>query len=254
MEVCYCYDGSLEGFLTCVFHAYQYQEWPLAFRTFDEPTTLWEERSMETDRNKARRVLAGLTKKVSSQAAILVRHGFLTCLEERELVLFRFLRFCLRHGPNALSALAAPEVSPLLTAVRQAEHEAHLLSGFLRFSDQSGVLVGEIEPKNRVLPLLQPHFCNRFHEATFVIHDRTHQEALFYQPCRWTIVPVENFQLAAPGDEERNFRALWRIFFDTVAIEDRQNPRCQRTHLPLMAEFSPEEKADASASAFPHKI
>lgn len=259
MEVCYCYDGSLEGFLTCVFDAYQYKEWPLAFRTFDEPSTLWEERSVETDLEKARRVLVGLTKKVAPRAAILVRHGFLTCLEERELTLFRFLRFCLRHGPPALSALAAPDVGPLLTAVRQAEHEAHLLTGFLRFSDQGGVLVGEIEPKNRVLSLLRPHFCNRFHEASFFIYDRTHREALFYQPGRWAISPVEDFQMAVPGDEERKFRALWQIFFDTVAIEGRCNPRCQRTHLPLryqhlMTEFSPEGKADASASAFPYKI
>lgn len=259
MEVCYCYDGSLDGFLTCVFHAYQYREWPLAFHTFDEPATLWEERSVETDREKARRVLAGLSGKVSPQAVILLRHGFLTCLEERELVLFRFLRFCLRHGPKALSALAAPEVAPLLAAVRQAEHEAHLLTGFLRFSDQNGVLVGEIEPKNRVLPLLQPHFCSRFPEAAFLIYDRAHQEALLHRPGQWAIVPAEDFRCAAPGEEERNVRALWRIFFNTVAIEGRRNPRCQRTHLPLryrhlMTEFSSEEKADASAPAFPHKI
>ena len=65
-------------------------------------------------------------------------------------------------------------------AVGHLTEEAHLLKGFTRFSEIDGVLVGEIEPKNRVLPLLRPHFCARYPGEDFVLHDRTHREALFY--------------------------------------------------------------------------
>lgn len=243
MEVCYCYDGSFYGFLSCVFDAYLNGELPAAFRTPEQPPTMWEERWVDADPEKAKRVLTGLREKVSPQAQVLARRGFLTCLEDREMAVFSFIRFTLSHGPKAMAALAHPCVGPLMAAVRHLEHEAHLFTGFLRFSDQEGVLVGEIEPKNQVLTLLQAHFCGRLNTECFVIHDKTHRQALFHKPGRWAIIPVEDFQVNAPGPEELRFRALWRTFYDTVAIEGRINPKLQRGNLPLryrkmMTEFS----------------
>jgi len=248
VEVCYCYDGSLSGFLTCVFDIYLYKEPPTAFRTEEDAPTLWEERSVLTNEEKARRVLTALKEKVSPRAQVLVRRGFLTAVPEREWILFRFIRFCLENGPLALQAIADPNVAPLLRAVQNLEHEAHLYTGFVRFSQQDGILVGEIEPKNRVLSLLVPHFCGRLNTECFVLHDRTHQEALFHKPGRWALLPVENFQIASPGPEELRFRALWRTFYETVAIEGRINPKLQRTHLPLhfrrmMTEFTHDANA-----------
>ena len=42
------------------------------------------------------------------------------------------------------------------------------------------ILGSEIEPKNRVLPILRGHFCARYQNEKFFIYDRTHHEALFY--------------------------------------------------------------------------
>ena len=44
------------------------------------------------------------------------------------------------------------------------------------------------------------------------------------------------------GTEERAFRAMWRKYYQTIAIEGRLNPKCQSTHLPkryrhVMTEF-----------------
>ena len=61
-------------------------------------------------------------------------------------------------------------------------------------------------------------------------------------------MPAENFQAGAPDERERQYRRLWRAFFETVAIRERTNPRCQNTHLPkryraMMTEFQPPEDA-----------
>ncbi len=233
MEVCYCYDGSFYGFLTCVFDAYLHREFPAAFRTMEDAPTLWEERVVTTDPEKSRRVLKSLSQKISPQAQVLVQRGFLTFLSEREMAIFHFITFGLRHGPKAMTALAVPQVAPLLEAVRQLEHEAHLYTGFVRFSEQDGILVGEIEPKNQVLPILQAHFCGRLNTECFVLHDRTHHQALFHKPGRWAILPVEDFKVGTPGPEELRFRTLWRTFYQTISIEGRINPTLQRSHLPL---------------------
>ena len=61
-----------------------------------------------------------------------------------------------------------------------------------------------------------------------------------------TAPTVDDFHISAPGQEERDFRALWRRFYDTVAIQGRENPRCRMTHMPKrfwgdMTEFQREE-------------
>jgi probable DNA metabolism protein len=45
-------------------------------------------------------------------------------------------------------------------------------------------------------------------------------------------VPLEDFRLAAPGQTEREYRQLWRKFYDTIAIQERYNPKCRMTHMP----------------------
>ncbi|MEG1878762.1 MAG: TIGR03915 family putative DNA repair protein, partial [Pseudoflavonifractor sp.] len=177
-----------------------------------------------------------------------------TCLPERELCLWRFLEYGYARGPSVVRDLTDDRVSVLTKAVYHLNHEAHLLTGFLRFSQQEGLLCAEIAPKNQVLPLLRTHFCARYAGEAFVIYDRTHRQALFCQPGRWAIVPLAEFQTAAPGREELDYRRLWRRFYDTIAIEGRCNPKCRMSHMPkrywgTMTEFQVEPAAGQPAHA-----
>lgn len=243
----YEYDGSFAGFLTCVFAAYANKEEPACFLTYgDGRVTLWPQRTVDTDDQKARRVYRSLDRSMGQQGRRLVTYGFLTCLEERELALWDFLRLGYERGPSVVRDLTDPRVSVLGKAVGHLTNEAHLLKGFTRFSDQDGALVGEIEPKNRVLPLLRPHFAARYPGEILVLYDRTHREALFCQKGKWAIVPLDRFDLAPPRAGEQDWRALWRRFYDTIAIEGRYNPKCRMTHMPkrywgTMTEFQREE-------------
>ena len=251
----YLYDGTFPGFLTCVFESYARDEEPACFSGFDDPrTSLWPERAVETDREKAERVYRSLSRKVSPEVQKWVRHGFLTCVPEKERRLYDFIRLAYRAGPAVVRDLTDPRVAPLHTALLHLWKEAHLFQGFVRFSDQGGVLCGQITPKNRVLPLLRPHFCARFSRERLLLYDCTHQEALLYQPRQWAILPLEEFHLEGPGEEERDYRQLWRRFYDTIAIRERKNPRCRMTHMPKrywddMTEFQTEAAASGTALA-----
>ena len=246
-QVCYEYDGTFGGFLTCVFESYRNKEEPVCFlRPEDDRYTLWETRRVDTREEQAKRVWRGVVRNVSPSAAELASRGFLTCLEEKELHLWRFLRYAFQRGSRVMADLGDDRVDVLRRAVQHLNEEAHLYTGFVRFSDYDGVLLGEIEPKNRVLPLLRPHFTQRYNTEAFLLYDRTHKEALVHRPGQWAIVPMEEFSLAPPGEGEREYRRLWRQFFETVSIEGRYNPRCQNTHLPkryraMMTEFREEQ-------------
>ncbi len=248
MQAVYTYDGSFAGFLSCVFDSYVYREEPAAFLTPEEEQTfLWPERAIETDEAHAKRVYRSLGLKLGGQARQMVSRGFLTCLPQREVHLWRFIRLGYQVGPAVVRDLADDRVNILDKAVFRLEHEAHLYKGFVRFSDQGGVLVAEIEPKNRVLSLLRPHFCDRFPGENFLIYDRTYREALVHRPGQSAIVPLEDLRLDAPGQEELDYRRLWRRFYDTIAIEGRYNPKCRMTNMPkrywaMMTEFQEERE------------
>ena len=253
-QVCYSYDGSFAGFLCCVFDSYVHREAPAEFRTPEDPCcSLYPLRTVETEEGHARRVYRSLPDKMGPMGQRMVTRGFLTCLPQRELWLWRFIQMGYDRGPALLRDLTDPTVDKLRKAVHHLEQEAHLYTGFARFSDLEGVLVGEIEPKNRVLPLLRGHFCGRFPQERFVLHDRTHHEALFHQPRKSVILPVENVHLGPAGQEELAYRRLWQSFYDTIAIEGRYNPKCRMTHMPkrywaMMTEFQQEEPAPSPAA------
>ena len=232
-QVCCQYDGSFSGFLSCVFDCYVNREEPVEFRTPEDPCcSLYPLRTVQTREEHARRVYRSMAVKFGAEGQRLVTRGFLTCLPDREMWLWRFIRQGYKIGPAVVRDLTDPTVDRVRKAVQHLEREAHLLTGFARFSELDGILVGEIEPKNRVLPLLRPHFCGRFPQEQFVLYDRTHKEALLHRPGQWVILPAENFRMGPANERELAYRRMWRSFYDTIAIEGRYNPKCRQTHMP----------------------
>lgn len=232
MEIVYSYDGSFSGFLCCIFDSYLYKEIPAAISgSGDLEFTLFPVRTVRTNPAHGDRVLRKVAA-LSPEATRLLRRGFLTCLPEKELHLFHLVQKLLEQGPDFLQNRSDDVLYPIVRAVQHLNGEVHLLKGFVRFSDLGGVLGGEIEPKNRVLPILGGHFRARMHNETFFLYDRTHKEALFHAGGQAVIRPLEDFQMAPPDETEAQYRLLWKRFYDTVAIRERYNPKCRQTQMP----------------------
>lgn len=244
-EILYQYDGTLEGFLCCVYDSYIYKEVPAAFCCDEDPLSLYEVRTVITQPDHSQRVSRGIESR-SSKALMVVRRGFLTCLADKEMHLYAFIRKLLADGPGFMRNSSDPLCYPLYRSIRHMNGELEKLRGFIRFSEYNGVLGAEIEPKNRVLPLLRGHFCGRYANERFFIYDRTHRELLLYANGRSRITQVEDFHPVLPESDELYYRSLWKQFFQSVTIRERENPRCQNTFLPkryrgTMTEFLPLE-------------
>ena len=251
-EVVFQYDGTYDGFLCCIYESYVHKEFPIAFCSDEECWSLYEVRYVLTERPHAQRVLRSIVK-ISPDAADLLRRAFLTCLVEKEVCLYAFVQKLYKEGPAFLRNRSDPVYYPIAKALRHMSGELEKLRGFVRFSDYNGVLGGEIEPKNRVLPLLRRHFCDRYANESFFLYDRTHREILLYTKGKSRIFPVDNLQLDTPDEREIHYRTLWKRFYDTVAIQERYNPRCQNTFLPkryrnTMTEFLPATDCQTSSA------
>ena len=253
-EVIFLYDGTFDGFICCVYESYTYKEFPVSFADSGEsdPISFYPVRHIQTNAAHAQRVLRSLDWLDRNMLSLLYR-AFLTCMPNKEIHLYALIRKLYQDGISFLNNPSDDTYYPVAKALRHLSGELEKLRGFIRFSDYSGVLVAEIEPKNRVLPLLSPHFCNRYANEQFVIFDRIHHEALVYSAGQHKIISMDSLQLNSPDQQEICYRTLWRKFYETIEIKERHNPKCQNAFLPkryrkVMTEFQWPETAPCISS------
>jgi len=232
-NVIYTYDGSFDGFLCCVFESVYSRELPFGIlREEDAPLALMDVRCIATDPARAERVRASIPLKISDRGLELVMTVFCSCLEKKELRILEFLLRGYREGGKLCFKLGDALVAPLLRAEKHLLSEAHLLKGFVRFADVGGALVAAITPKNYVLPFIARHFVLRYDREQFMIFDKTHRAALVYQEGKAEILRIDHVEFPGISESEAQYQALWQRFYNTIAIEGRENPRCRMTHMP----------------------
>ena len=233
-DVVYRYDGSFDGFLSCVFESFLRKEIPFAIYP-DRAAwpTLFPIRRVPTDPARAARVFDSFEKKLGTRTRDLVTRAFLNDSPDKELTLLRFLHFAYGQGPRAPWMQGHERVAPVLALEKAVNGEAHLLTGFVRFEQRGGALGAVIQPRHFVLPLLRQHFCNRYPGEDFVIWDKTHRAVLAVQAGRAEYLELATDpDLPPPDEEEARFQAMWRAFYDALAIPARYNPNLRRSHCP----------------------
>lgn len=134
--------------------------------------------------------------------------------------------------------LTNPSVEKVFRLSRTVGNEAHLHIEFIRFRElESGVLYSEISPKNRILTCIGEHFADRFPLENWLIYDKTHNEFLMHKAkYDWVLVSGEEINQEAIqqiSEKEKEYSRLWKGFFQTISIKERENKVCQRNHLPM---------------------
>lgn len=259
-DVIYQYDGSFEGLMCCVFEGVFAKETPMDILIGDRAQqSFYSVKVIVTNEEKASRVTGSIPRKICQEAKDLVELGFLSDAENKEMLIFSFLKLGYQKGRIVMDMLQNDVVSELTKAVRNLMRESHNLKGFIRFSIHGNALFAKIGPKNQVLPLLSEHFSNRYRNETFMILDTTHDEALIHRPHESRIVPVEDFRLEVYDDDEADYQDLWRAFYTSIAIKERYNPKCRMSHMPkrywkYMTEFQLYAKNQKNSGALPKHL
>lgn len=234
-NVIYSYDGTFEGLLTCIFTAFSRKEAPalIAKHDFVQLSIGAGVRRIVTSPEQADRVYSGIMRQLGPETLEAVYHCTLSIEDDAEAVALRYLRLGFRAGRDAFENLADPLVMRMHRISRGVSQEASRFFEFLRFSElEGGILFSEFEPEPHVLPLVMPHFADRFGALPFIIHDKGRRIAGVYDTRSWRLMSSEDMNLPDFSENEQEYRELWRLFFTTIAIKERANPRCQMQHLP----------------------
>jgi len=234
-EIVYLYDGTLEGMLTAVFAAYGRHEDP---RNIALPHDLQESMlcsyvPISTELRYATRVQKGVIDKLGERYYDDIKKVFLSDHAEKGGIIYRYIRYALKAGRWSHTHLAEPEVADFVELRQQVEKEAHFMLQFVRFAHLSnGVFYAHIEPKASVVPLITDHFARRLNIQPFMIYDSVHNLASVFDTERWWLVSADEIQVPDQSDAEYDYQALWQTFYNTIAIEERRNPTCQRNFMP----------------------
>ncbi|MDL2233282.1 TIGR03915 family putative DNA repair protein [Ruminococcaceae bacterium OttesenSCG-928-L11] len=247
MELAYLYDDTFDGLLSAVFATYKRREEPYIIATGDNLQVMFGQEvvAIDTDFSHARRVESGIRKVMGADGWEAVRTAYLSHDGDRATKIYRYIRLGMKIGRAVATHLSHEDVQPILDMNRHTGNEAHLLTGFVRFSlMENGVYFARITPKNNVMPLILPHFAERFGDQPFLIHDPVHQIAGVFDLRDSYMVETDALNLPELAEGEEAWQKMWKRFYETIAIKERTNPKLRRTHMPMrywhnMTEMNP---------------
>ncbi len=228
------YDDSFEGMLTAVFESYTRKPVPISIVGQQHQKRLDVQYiTIETDFRKSERVIDGINRIMGGDAYERVWTGFHSCNPDKEDIIYKYIRFGMKVGHKVHFHLTDRRVMNMDKLVKLVGRESSLQIEFVRFSRmEGGVFYGRIEPDNDVLPLMMPFFADRFNTQPFIIHDTRRQTAGLYDTQEWYIRSAEGITMPEYSDDEMKYRALWKRFYNTIAIKERINPNLRRQHMP----------------------
>ncbi len=232
-NVIYIYDGTFDGMMCCVFESVLKREVPYEIMCEEDfSASFFSVSKIITDKQKALRVYNSIAVKMGDVALDLIQTMYLSCAKNKEMNILNFMLLGYKHGFETVKMMSHVHVTPMLCTHKAVKSEAHHFKGFARFANYDGALVAFISPKNFVLPYLRQYFCARYKDDDFFVFDKTHKVALIYEKGKADIISVDSITTPDISDEEQQYRDLWVRYYKTVAIEERENPKCRMTLMP----------------------
>jgi len=231
----FLYDGTYEGFLSAVFDAYALKTEPRDIismeRDYQEELGA-RHHHVETCDAKADRLMAGM-KLNGGGIAGRTMTAFLSWVPDRELILYRYIVLGFRIKNAIHLKLDDDTVRAVNGMISLTEREKYKWKGFLRFSVlDNNLFYAEMSPECNVLTLIMPHFERRMGTTPFLVHDRTFKQVGLYDAREWVVRSSEGLTLPEFHADEKKYRYLWKLFYDTTAMEFRANDKQRRQVMP----------------------
>ncbi|WP_299214711.1 TIGR03915 family putative DNA repair protein [uncultured Aquimarina sp.] len=236
------YDGSFDGFLTCVFTVYEQKiGTPIIRKESESNNQLFTiSETIITDETKSNRVWKGIKTKIPSSQQKILFKAFLSEIKGVENTLLCYIKNIF-DTPNAtLIDYSNKDILKISQVAKMVGREKHRMEAFVRFQrTKDDIFVSTIEPDFNVLPLLIYHFKDRYADQKWLIYDIKRSYGLYYDLDKVDIITLDFFsklntsvQKENYADNELDFQKLWQTYFNSVNIKSRKNSKLHLQHLP----------------------
>lgn len=240
MNITLVCEDSFEGIMTAVYDGWGYMN--KGYEVSIQPGTGYtltffsEYVTIDTDFEKAEKVARSIRVKISKEAYVMVYRVSQHFVEDKADAIFGFLKVGYAVGARVIKMLGDISVMRVIELDRKVANEAHLFKEFLRFKELKGnILYAKIEPKCSVIPLVSQHFQERFPKENWIIYDEKHIVAAVHPAGKhFVLIKDKNIdELIKNMETKDGYEDLWKVFYNTIGIEARYNPKCQRNMMPL---------------------
>ncbi|PNK61383.1 TIGR03915 family putative DNA repair protein [Psychrobacter sp. FDAARGOS_221] len=246
------HEPSFEGWLSAVFYIYEHKLqrqdylWVTDSNHYT-PSLIDTATYVTTDDYKAQRVLTKLNDMLGRSGMRQILWGFLSEKEGISNTLFKVVKYALDYPHRqVLQDLGNLDVLELAQTVKSVGREKHRMEAFVRFEHtEDDVYFARIEPDFNVLPLIGPHFRQRYQDQQWAIYDIYRGYGIFYDKTQavgnkpaplQTIVDIDEQVIRNPAsvysEHEKRYQQFWQGYFANVTISERKNPRLHKQYLP----------------------
>ena len=241
MVIFTCQD-TFESMMTCIYVAWSarlgHSNIKLQTEPIWSPELFCEYRHVDPDEEKVQKVIRSIREKISEKSYHDIYRAAMSDSTDKLDIIYRYMILGFVYGERTSQMLGNPAVSAVFELNRKVANEAHLFREFVRFSRlKNQVLLSIIEPKCNVLTILAPNFEDRMPSEHWMIIDKTRMISVVHPAdSDYFLTPITAEELSymeASKDRFDPYVGLWKSFFQTIGIEQRKNPRCQRNMLPL---------------------
>ena len=236
------YDASFEGLLSAVFDAYTYKIFPDRLLADGEiaPLCTRSTHNVVTGPEKWARVFTALEKKLSPYAFADILYAALSEEQGDHELLFRYIRKVFDAPRPEEMNFADADVLGVSQLARKICAERQHMLGFARFQKTAeGVYFAALAPRYNIVPLMVPHFRDRFADQKWILYDAARGFGIFFDLVDFTEVYLEKDRLhngklndTLLADTEKQFQNLWKSYCSAVSIKERVNPKLQRRCMP----------------------
>lgn len=231
----YLYDGTFDGFLTIVFESYSSKTLPQKIFSKSSYITNFLDNTIifQTNHDKAKRVFNGIEKNICHESLYNSYYAFLSNEKEKEIHILKYLCNGFDIGPEINNKLTLSYVFKVISMRKRVLGECHKFKGLLRFQEVGqNLCYASIHPDNNILEPLGQHFIKRLPTMNFVIHDKNLELCFFHYDKEYKILNSNGINIPTITENEKVYQDLWKTFFKTIAIKERNNPRCQMQYMP----------------------
>lgn len=237
------YDGSFEGFLTCIFTVFEQKLLPSDIRTEDaiQSDFFSETQLVVSDITKASRVKEGLLERISASGILQLYYVFLSERHGVELLLLHYIQLVFDKKTFCSTDFGNPIILKTAQIAKMVSREKHRMEAFVRFKrTKDNIYFAHIEPDFNVLPLILKHFESRYADQKWMIYDLRRTYGIWYnlhQTAYVTFDPSHDIASKAStadlyDNSEREFQMLWQQYFKSTNIPSRKNTRLHIQHVP----------------------
>lgn len=239
----FTWDTRFEELATCIYEAW---EWGLQnghenLKIMREPVTQYdlfaEYIHVDLQEEKAAKVLRSIRQKISFSVYETI---YLASLYNEDVSddIYRFLHLAFRFGAQTEHMLNQPLVMKMMKIKKRVLGEKHSFSEFLRFDAlPNDTFIAHIEPKSNIVALLAEAFSDRMPSLHWIIVDDGRKLALVHRADEkaflYRLSAAECAKLQESERIQDAYKDLWRCFFHSISIKERENKTRQASFFPL---------------------